>query len=243
MGLFFRKKKDANKDIIDNNPINDLNEKDSKKPKNSIDELYAKVLKDPNPYLLKDIEYPKDYPIFNYFANPVRTKSVIKNSTPCECCGESKEYSYIAGMECEDIDLEIRNLCLDCIASGAAANKFNGVFTPYSSIANRKADKNITEEIMYRTPSFNTWQDKEWLSHCKTPCIYIGQVYIGDLLKIGIYKQVRTELAKTFYYLNMPMTVAQIDDLLINMVEDSSLEGHLFKCTQCGRYKIHVDLD
>jgi uncharacterized protein CbrC (UPF0167 family) len=39
------------------------------------------------------------------------------------------------------------------------------------------------------------------------------------------------------------MTVAQIDEVLINMVEGSSLEGHLFKCTQCGRYRLHVDLD
>ncbi len=230
--------------LVDNiKKKNTTTEKNIKKPKDSIDELYEKVLKDDNPYLLKDIDYPEGYPVFKYFVNPLRTKSVIKSNVLCECCGKSKEYSYVAGMESEDIEIDVKNLCLDCIASGDAAKKFNGVFTPYSSIANRTADKNITEEIMYRTPSFATWQEKEWLSHCKTPCTYIGQVYIGDLLKIGIYKQVRTELSKTFYYQNMPMTVAEIDDMLINMVEDSSLEGHLFKCTQCGRYKLHIDLD
>lgn len=243
MGLFFRKKKDS-KEIANNDLPKEVSEKNIQKSKNNIDELHLKVLKESNPYLLKDIDYPDDYPVFKYFPNPIRTKSMVKSTAPCECCGKSKEYSYVAGMEYNpEIEVEVRNLCLDCIANGAATKKFNSAFTSYSSIANRKADKKITEEIMYRTPSFTTWQEKEWLSHCKTPCIYIGQVYIGDLLKMGIYKQVRTELAKTFYYQNMPMTVSQIDELLINMVEGSSLEGHLFRCTQCGRYKLYTDLD
>jgi len=142
-----------------------------------------------------------------------------------------------------DFDDEAGFFCLNCVASGEAAQKFKIAFTQRCEIANRTTDKAATEEIMYRTPSFSTWQDREWLSHCKMPCAYIGQVYIGDLLKLGIYKQVRTELAKTFYYKNMPMTIAEIDDMLIQMTEDSSLCGQLFQCVVCGKYKLHTDLD
>jgi len=213
--------------------------------KRTIEQLYEEALKDPNPYLLKDIEYPPEYPTFKFFPNPLRTPSVIESSAPCECCGKVNKYSYVAGMDCpiEDEIIEISNLCLHCIANGEAVKKFGGAFIDRSCIANRTADKAVTEEIMYRTPSFTTWQEKEWLSHCKFPCIYIGQVYIADLLKMGIYKQVRTELSKTFYYKQMPMTIAEIDDMLIQMTQDSSLEGHLFKCTICGKYKLHTDLD
>jgi len=211
--------------------------------KRTVEQLYEEALKEPNPYLLKDIEYPSDYPVFRFCPNPLITQSVEESSEPCECCGKVDKYSYVAGMQLGDLDTEIGNLCLWCIANGEAAKKFKGVFTEYSCIANRKTDKYITEEIMHRTPAFTTWQDPEWLSHCKTPCAYIGRVYIADLLKMGIYKQVRTELAKTFYYQQMPMTVAEIDDMLIQMVEDSSLEGQLFKCIVCGRYKMHIDID
>lgn len=170
---------------------------------------------------------------------------IIESQIPCECCGKSGKRSYVAGIDhyTKQEEKEVKNLCLNCIADGEAIKKFGGAFTDKRFIANRTANKNITEEIMYRTPSFSTWQEKEWLSHCKTPCAYIGQVYIGDLLKLGIYKQVRTDLAKDFYYKQMPMTVAEIDDMLIQMTEGSSLEGHLFKCVQCEKYRLHIDLD
>lgn len=238
----FKKKKKLNHKNEDKVILAKPTAEDIRKPKRSIEELYKEVLKDANPYLLKDIEYPEEYPTFKYFPNPLRTQSVTESSAPCECCGKTGKYSYIAGMKTKTEE-DVKNLCFDCIASGKAAKKLSGVFTEYHSIANRTADKNITEEIMYRTPSFTTWQDQQWVSHCKTPCIYIGQVYIGDLLKLGIYKQVRTELAKTFYYKQMPMTIAEIDDLLLQMSEGSSLEGHLFQCVQCGKYKLHIDLD
>jgi len=177
------------------------------------------VLRDnPNPYLLKDIEYPSDYPVFRFCPNPLRTESVVESSEPCQCCGKVSKYSYVVALYLHETDEEIIGLCLDCISNGEAARKYKVAFTERDEIANRTTDKAATEEIMYRTPSFSTWQEREWLSHCKMPCAYIGQVYIGDLLKMGIYKQVRTELAKTFYYKNMPMTVAEIDDMLIQIL-------------------------
>lgn len=208
-------------------------------PQKTIEELYEEALKEPNPYLLKDIEYPPEYPTFKFFPNPLRTPSVVESSAPCECCGKVDKYSYVAGIDgytdSKGDFADVNNLCLYCIVNGEAIKKFGGAFTDKSSIANRTADKAITEEIMYRTPSFSTWQDKEWLSHCKLPCVYIGRVYIADLFKMGIYKQVRTELSKTLYHKQMPMTIAEIDDMLIQMTEGSSLEGHLFKCTVCGK--------
>ncbi|MDR3022071.1 MAG: CbrC family protein [Clostridiales bacterium] len=215
------------------------------KPKKTVEELWCEVSKQQNPCLLKDIPYPSNYPQFKFNLNPLRTQAVIESSIPCECCGKIDKYSYIAGIDhyAKKEVPEIKNLCLYCIYNGEAIKKFGGAFTDKSFIANKTASKEVTEEIMYRTPSFTTWQEKEWLSHCKMPCTYIGQVYIGDLLKMGIYKQVRTELSKTFYYRQMPMTISDIDDMLIDMVEDSSIEGHLFMCIICKKYKLSVDLD
>jgi uncharacterized protein CbrC (UPF0167 family) len=221
-------------------------EQDPPRTKRTLEELYAEALDCPTPYLLKDIEYPSEYPTFRFFPNPLRTPSVIESSVPCECCGRIDKYSYVAGIEYYsegEEPPEVNNLCLFCISNGEAIKKFGGEFTHRGFIANRTADKAITEEIMYRTPSFMTWQEKEWLSHCKLPCIYIGQVYTADLFKLGIYKQVRTDLSKTFYYKQMPMTVAEIDDMLIGLGEGSCLEGHLFKCTVCGKYRLSLDLD
>ena len=206
----------------------------------TFEELEKYALSDPSHFLLKNVDCTDDYPKFKFFPNLLSSKSVIESSEPCQCCGKVDKYSYVAGMFCEE---EIVHLCLNCIANGEAAKKFKGEFYDRKAIANRTTDKDATDEIMYRTPTYVSWQDPEWLSHCKTPCIYIGQVYIGDLFKLGIYKQVRTELAKTFYYKQMPMTIAEIDDMLVDMVEDSSLEGHLFKCITCDKYKLHIDLD
>ena len=254
MGFFsnlFKKNKD--KPIFSADPAEEKRQRENalkmeaQKPapeKRTIEQLYEEVLRDnPNPYLLKDIEYPTDYPVFRFCPNPLRTQSVIESSEPCQCCGKVSKYSYVVALYSHETDEEYIGLCLDCISNGKAARKYKASFTERDEIANRTTDKAATEEIMYRTPSFSTWQEREWLSHCKMPCAYIGQVYIGDLLKMGIYKQVRTELAKTFYYKNMPMTVAEIDDMLIQMTEGSSLDGHLFKCTICEKYRLHTDLD
>jgi len=204
----------------------------------TLEELEKFVMGEPEPFLLKVAE-PTEKPLFKFFPNLMTSKSVEESSEPCQCCGKVEKYSYIGGMFCEE---EVNNLCLNCIANGDAAKKFNGEFYDRSAIANRTTDKEVTDEIMYRTPTYVSWQDPEWLSHCKHPCIYVGQVYIGDLFKLGIYKQVRTELSKACYYKGMEMTVAEIDDMLVDMVKDSELEGHLFHCVVYGKYKLHVDL-
>ena len=66
-------------------------------------------------------------PFFKYHPDPLKTGSFQELDEPavCPCCGEKTPVIYTGPFYAID---EVDGLCPSCIASGAAAEKFDGAF-------------------------------------------------------------------------------------------------------------------
>jgi len=93
---------------------------------------------------------------------PLKTGSIISKKIICDVCGKHSDYSYIGPFHSQDT---LENICPNCIASGFAAKKYDGEFTivyDYECEVDSDESKN---ELLYRTPGFNSIQESHWLSH------------------------------------------------------------------------------
>ena len=100
----------------------------------------------------------KALPHFRYHPDPFKT-GVFKDdaSVICECCEQATDLYYCGSVYCV---ADVNYLCPHCIASGAAAAKFDAGFIqdadPLPPGAADAQDK--TEELFKRTPGYFSWQ-------------------------------------------------------------------------------------
>lgn len=94
-------------------------------------------------------------PKFKYHPNIYELGIVEFSESECECCNKKTE-AYIQNMyTTEDIEC----ICMECVASGAAAEKFDGSFIQDAEeIDNDEA----TDELFSRTPGYLSWQGENW---------------------------------------------------------------------------------
>ncbi len=148
----------------------------------------------------------------------------------CQCCGQETEY-YLEIMYCRE---NIQCICPECVASGRAAEKFNGTFIQDAEI-DKVSDKEKTDELLKRTPGYISWQGEHWLACCNDFCQYIQEVGIEDLKSMGIAEQVISE-----YEADNP------EDYYEDCMEylgNGIMQGYLFRCLHCGKYRLWVDVD
>lgn len=166
-------------------------------------------------------------PKFKYHPNLYESGAVTFESVICQCCGKAVD-AYISSMYCvADIDC----ICLDCVASGKAAEKFSGDFI--QDVEETVSDSNKTEELYKRTPGYISWQGEYWLTCCNDYCSYIETVGTSELEKMGIAEQVFAEYEEKNEY----------EDVRKYLVKDGSLCGYLFRCLHCGKYHLWVDTE
>ena len=175
----------------------------------------------------------KAMPHFRYHPDPFKT-GVFKDDTivVCECCEQPTDMYYCGSVYCVT---DVKYLCPHCIASGAAAAKFDASFIqdadplpPSTSDAQAK-----TEELFKRTPGYFSWQGEHWLTCCDDYCEFLGDVGTKELEEMGIAKEVFEE-----YALRREFAVEDVRDYL---VAGGDMAGYLFRCLHCGKYKIYVD--
>lgn len=167
-------------------------------------------------------------PQFKYHPNLYQSGVVEFAKGICQCC-EKEVTAYIRSMYC--INTRVDCICLDCVASGKAAEKFNGDFI--QDAEKQVSDANRTEELFKRTPGYISWQGEYWLVCCDDYCAYIGTVGTKELEEMGIADQVFTEYEDRNEY----------DDAREYLEKDSSFCGYLFQCLHCGKYHLWVDAD
>ncbi len=169
----------------------------------------------------------ENLPKFKYHPNLYQSGYVIFGHSVCQCCDQEVD-AYIETMYSkEDVDC----ICLECVASGKAAEKFGGCFV--QAAEDGVSDNEKTEELFRRTPGYECWQGEYWLTCCGDYCAYIGSVGIKELEKMGIADAVLTEYEqKAGYSLEREY-----------LTKDGSLCGYLFRCLHCGRYHLGVDAD
>lgn len=157
----------------------------------------------------------------------------------CSICNQSRKLKYVGSFYSMD---EPDYICAYCIQTGEAAEKYNGTFNDdmgIEGVSNESAelhhpniDQNKLFEVTKKTPSYNSWQQEVWLTHCNEPCAFIAY---ADGKDIQAYS----------YELQEDIENAGYDqaDLKENLTKGGHLVGYLFKCLNCGKHRLHIDCD
>lgn len=167
-------------------------------------------------------------PKFRYQPYLYENGVVQYGENTCQCCG-NKVTEYITSMYCTQ---EVDCLCLRCVASGKASEKFKGTFI--QDVEKMMEDKQKTEELFERTPGYVSWQGEYWLTCCDDYCAYIGTVGTKELQEMDIMEEVISdyEIHNKGY-----------DNIRDYLTKEGSLCGYLFQCLHCGKYRLWVDAD
>lgn len=172
------------------------------------------------------------FPIFKYHPYPLSTGAFQQSDTPlhCDCCGEETHIYYESPFYAVD---NVKCLCPACIASGAAAEKFNGSFQDDCSV-DAVSDPAKLDELIRRTPGYGGWQQEHWRAHCDDYCAFRGYVGSKELRELGLMDEV----------LDDPTWDSWQRDIIQSDLENSgSPQGYLFQCLYCGKHLLWFDFD
>ena len=169
-------------------------------------------------------------PFFKYHPDPLKTGSFQELDEPavCPCCGEKTPVIYTGPFYAID---EVDGLCPSCIASGAAAEKFDGAFQDSES-TDEVDDPDKLDELTLRTPGYCGWQQEYWRAHCGDFCAYLGTVGYAELEQMGLVDEVRETRLDDWF-----------EEIFSDVTKDGSIVGYLFQCLHCGKHLLHIDCD
>ncbi len=169
---------------------------------------------------------------FRYHPDPVETGAMIQTEQGklCDCCGKETSLYYASPFYSSR---DVEHLCPACIASGEAAEKFQGEFQDSFSV-DQVSDPAKLDELIHRTPGYCGWQQEYWRAHCDDYCAFLGYVGAEELNARGIMAEV----------LEDPVWEEQdkkiIQEYLCN---NGSAQGYLFRCLHCGKHLLWYDVD
>jgi uncharacterized protein CbrC (UPF0167 family) len=126
-------------------------------------------------------------PMFKYHPDPLRTGSVVRSDTQCVSCGKVRGYVYVGPVYAiKDYD---DCICPWCIADGSAHARLNATFHDESGVGGGgewdDVPEEVVEEIAWRTPGFNAWQQEQWWTHCGDGAKFLGCVGHDELTAAG----------------------------------------------------------
>lgn len=177
----------------------------------------------------KPLEEKSALPTFRYHPNLYHGEDVVYGQGVCQCCGRTVD-TYVRNLYCEE---EVECICLDCVKSGKAVEKFGGEFV--QDVEKIVSDPERTEELLHRTPGYHSWQGEYWLTCCDDYCAYLGRVGRDELDAMGITQEVCAE-----YESREDCLSGHVRDLLM---KDGPVTGYLFQCLHCGQYHLWVDVE
>ncbi|MFJ2505036.1 CbrC family protein [Microbacterium sp. NPDC087592] len=156
----------------------------------------------------------------------------------CDACRSDRTLRYTGSFYAVD---EVEYICPWCVADGTAARLFDGEFSDYAGIEGippepgspATVDLDEAIEVCTRTPSYPSWQQEQWPSHCGRPCAFMGDIGASDLPR----------------YQDEPDFAADVDGglgwdpplLRTHLTAGGDLAGYLFQCLSCGAHRLHVD--
>lgn len=170
----------------------------------------------------------KPLPDFKYHPKPLETRVIIERKSVCPVCREHTDYVYVGPFFSVE---EVEDICPWCIESGVAAEMYNGEFQDSAS-CEESSSKEQLDELVHRTPGYSGWQQEYWLHHCNDFCSFLGYVGWKEI------KDISHELTED--YQRYGYNENEIKQYLKN---DGHLQGYLFQCITCKRYRIHIDCD
>jgi len=134
-------------------------------------------------------EKENELPTFKFHPNPLETGNAIEKQFICVCCQKEKNYAYTGPIfsadESVDEIMEDNTLCLDCIADGTAANKWDAEFNDCDyNVEEICSNAEALSELMTRTPGYNSFQSPIWVFHCNEPCEFHGEFTKNELMQL-----------------------------------------------------------
>lgn len=173
-------------------------------------------------------EIIKSLPKFKYHPNLYNNDIVTFKNGICQCC-KNETKAYIETMYAKEY---LDCICLNCVANGSAAKKFDGTFIQYAEKIN---NPEAIEELEKRTPGYISWQGEFWLACCDDYCEFIGDVGTKELNEMGIAEEAFNDYEKRFEHNNIEWVKEKI-------TAHGGVAGYLFKCRKCGKYHLYVDM-
>jgi len=181
-------------------------------------------------------------PKFKYHPDPIGTGTFIVGETvSCDCCNKEVDVYYERPFYSVE---EIIAICPFCIANGEAAKKFDGEFQDSYSIEGILPDPDIPTtfnnedaivEVTTKTPGYRGIQQEVWLNHCDDLCAFIGYVVWDDIKsKLNDLACLESDIEK--FGMN-------ISDLETHLIKDGHMQGYLFQCLHCKKFRLHMDFD
>lgn len=185
-------------------------------------------------------------PAFRFHPDAYATVFEDRTGT-CDACGHLRELRYTSSFYSVH---RPGHLCPWCIADGTAARVFDGEFSDRAGVEGAADDPDVAGshdthgtrvptdarevlEVTTRTPSYVSWQQERWPSHCGRPCAFIADVGADGLAP----------------FLHEPDFAADVDagagyggELVRQwLTAGGDLAGYLFECLTCGAHRLHVD--
>lgn len=180
-------------------------------------------------------------PVFKYHPDPLGTGSIEAREVECLCCGEVREYIYVGPVYAKtDLDEAV---CPWCISNGLAHQKYGAEFTDraavggYGSLTRKAVSQQVKEEVVYRTPGFNGWQQERWLVHCSDACAFLGPAGRQEIE--GFASQELLDSLRD----DMKMNEQDFQQYLHLLDQHRAPTAYLFRCLHCAQYLGYSDFD
>lgn len=170
-------------------------------------------------------------PTFKYHPDPIATGAIEKTKKDCECCDRSTGFIATSNIHSTH---SVETICPWCIADGSAAKKYDGLFSDSDPLLSDGIDKEIVKEVCEGTPSFISWQQERWLSHCNDACEFHGDAEKSDLVDLQ-NKNLDQFLSNEY------MTAKVWSIILQSYDKGGDTAIYKFKCRVCGENQFYAD--
>lgn len=177
-------------------------------------------------------------PRFQYHPDPLATGCVKAADTVCACCGQARGYIYTGPVYAvEEYD---DCICPWCIADGSAHEKLEADFTDTEGIGGYgdwdAVSEAVIDEVAYRTPGFNGWQQEQWWTHCGDAAQFMGRAGRAEVERAG--PQAVEAIRE-----NAGLEGAAWERFFAAFEKHGSPTAYLFRCGQCGQWGGYQDCD
>jgi uncharacterized protein CbrC (UPF0167 family) len=179
-------------------------------------------------------------PVFKYHPDPLDTGIIVQSETECICCGQSRGFIYIGPIYSEEDYDEC--ICPWCIADGTAHTKLGLEFHDPEAVGisgfspPSKVSRAAIDEICYRTPGFNGWQQEQWFTCCGDAAAFLGRA--GQMELTSRWPQAIEAIRET-----VGLEGKKWDDLIKTLDCDESPTAYVFRCLHCDKYGGYQDSD
>ena len=177
---------------------------------------------------------PKALPVFRYHPDPLSTGAIEASEAECVACERSRGFIYVGPVYAEDEYEEA--FCPWCIANGSAAETFDVEFTDAGWGVPGDVPASVCDEIIHKTPGFESWQQGHWLYHCGDGCAFLGAVGRVDL-------DAHPEALEMLMHEHDEdgWTPAQSSEYVDGLDADGDATAYLFRCLVCGAHVAFSD--